>query len=274
MVATPIGNLEDITLRALRVLKEVDVVAAEDTRRTRKLLAHHGIRNRVSAYHGYNRERAGEKLLRCLLGGKNVALVTDGGTPGISDPGRELVREAFHRGVLVAPVPGPSAITAALSVAAFSGGPFLFVGFLPSKAGPRKRKLEDLRGLPYLLVLFEAPHRLMKTLEEMGRVFGGRRILMAREMTKVHETLLVGTAEEIRLSLKAEVVRGEITLLVEPCDTVAEPEMGVLEELRYWSRRSRIPMMEVVKQVARSRGIPKSEVYRESLKLNQESNES
>jgi 16S rRNA (cytidine1402-2'-O)-methyltransferase len=216
VVATPIGNLEDITLRALRVLRDVDVVAAEDTRRTRNLLEAHGVRTPLISYFEHNQARRGPELLRRLQGGDRIALVTDAGTPGVSDPGFRLVRLCRDAGVPVVPIPGASALVAALSAAGVPADRFVFEGFLPVKAGRRLARLRDLAGLARPVVLYESPHRLLATLEAIEAVFGAAEVVLAREVTKRFEEFRRGTAGGLRTALASAGVRGEVTLVVNP----------------------------------------------------------
>ncbi|MBI3454877.1 MAG: 16S rRNA (cytidine(1402)-2'-O)-methyltransferase [Candidatus Rokubacteria bacterium] len=214
VVATPIGNLEDISLRALRVLREADLIAAEDTRRTRILLAKYGIATPVTSYFEHNKLRRGPELVARLEAGQTVALVTDAGTPGISDPGFHLVRLARDAGVPVVPVPGPSAVMAALSAAGVPGDRFVFEGFLPAKRGRRLARLRELRALRRPIVLYESPHRVRATLEALAEVFGPVEVVLARELTKQFEEFRRGTPAELRAALGAGDVRGELTLVV------------------------------------------------------------
>jgi 16S rRNA (cytidine1402-2'-O)-methyltransferase len=214
VVATPIGNLEDITLRALRVLKEVDLVACEDTRRTRTLLTHFGIHVPVTSYFEHNKLTKGEALLRTLRDGKSVALVTDAGTPGISDPGPLLVKAAREAGVTVVPIPGPSAVVAALSAAGVPADSFVFDGFLPVKPGRRLHRLEALKAMEMTVVCYESPHRILASLEAIGQVFGAAPVVAARELTKQFEEIVRGTAAELRERFAAAPVRGEFTLVI------------------------------------------------------------
>ena len=214
VVATPIGNLEDMTLRALRVLKEVDLVACEDTRRTRTLLTHFGIHVPVTSYFEHNKLTKGEALLRTLRDGKSVALVTDAGTPGISDPGFLLVKAAREAGVTVVPIPGPSAVVAALSAAGVPADSFVFDGFLPVKPGRRLHRLEALKAMEMTVVCYESPHRILASLEAIGQVFGAAQVVAARELTKQFEEIVRGTAAELRERFAAGPVRGEFTLII------------------------------------------------------------
>jgi 16S rRNA (cytidine1402-2'-O)-methyltransferase len=217
VVATPIGNLEDVTLRALRVLREVDVVACEDTRRTRALLAHFDIHTPTLSYFEHNKLARGPQILRQLAAGKSVALVTDAGTPGISDPGFMLVRDARAAGVPVVPVAGPSAVAAALSAAGVPADRFVFDGFPPVKPGRRRNRLAALRDLKTTVVLYESPHRILATLDAIGEVFGEREIVVARELTKQFEEIVRAPPGAHRERLATAGVRGEFTLVI-PAD--------------------------------------------------------
>jgi len=225
VVATPIGNLEDLTLRALRVLREVDLVACEDTRRTRGLLSHFGIHVVVTSYFEHNKQTKGERILGTLREGRSVALVTDAGTPGISDPGFLLVRQTREAGIAVVPVPGPSAVVAALSAAGVPADRFVFDGFLPPKPGRRLNRLAALRALGMTVVCYESPHRLLASLEAIAQVFGEVPLVVAREITKQFEEILEGTPLALRERFASGPVRGEFTLVIPytkgPC---ASPE--------------------------------------------------
>lgn len=217
IVATPIGNLEDVTHRALRVLAEADLVACEDTRRTWKLLQHYGLKATLTPFHSYNMRKAAAGLLRALQEGKSVALVTDGGTPGVSDPGSYLVALAREHSVAVVPVPGPSALAAAMSVAGPLGSPVTFAGFLSPKPGRRRRQLEQLLSRKEALVLFEGPHRIQKLLAELRELAAQRNCLLGREMTKMHEEFLHGPPELLLTELSARAtIKGEFTVVVMP----------------------------------------------------------
>jgi 16S rRNA (cytidine1402-2'-O)-methyltransferase len=214
VVATPLGNLEDVTLRALRVLKEVSVIACEDTRRTRVLLSHFGIHASVTSYFEHNKLRKGARLIETLEHGQSVALVTDAGTPGISDPGFLLVKQARDAGVPVVPVPGPSAVVTALSAAGVPADRFVFDGFLPVKPGRRVHRLEALRSLEMTVVCYESPHRILVALEAIAQVFGEREIVVARELTKQFEEIVRGPAATLKARFEARPVRGEFTLII------------------------------------------------------------
>jgi 16S rRNA (cytidine1402-2'-O)-methyltransferase len=214
VVATPIGNLEDVTLRALRVLREVALVACEDTRRTRALLSHFGISVPVTSYFEGNKLAKGPRLLGELAAGRSVALVTDAGTPGISDPGFLLVRQARQAGVPVVPVPGPSAVVAALSASGVPADRFVFEGFLPVKPGRRLNRLRALAELDMTVVCYESPHRILAALEAIGEVFGPAEVVVARELTKQFEEILSGPPAELAARLAAGTARGEFTVII------------------------------------------------------------
>ena len=214
VVGTPIGNLEDLTPRALRVLGQVDLIACEDTRRTRGLLSHFGVHAPVTSYFEHNKLAKGERLLRTLGEGKSVALVTDAGTPGISDPGFLLVRAAREAGIPVVPVPGPSAVITALSAAGVPADRFVFDGFLPVKPGRRRHRLEALRALEMTIVCYESPHRILATLDAVAEVFGEAEVVVARELTKQFEEIVHGPARALRERFAAGAVRGEFTLVI------------------------------------------------------------
>jgi 16S rRNA (cytidine1402-2'-O)-methyltransferase len=214
VVATPIGNLEDITLRALRVLREVAVIAAEDTRRSARLLGHHGITTRTISFHQHNTRARIPQLMSRLEAGDSVAIVTDAGTPGVSDPGLELVREALDRGIAVDPIPGATAPLTALIASGFEMVPFTVFGFVPNRAKPRTEWLTNVGRTPHSFSFFEAPHRIEATLREAGLLFGERPITVARELTKLHQEFLRGTASEVADRLSEP--RGEFTVVVGP----------------------------------------------------------
>jgi len=214
VVATPIGNLEDLTMRALRVLKEVGLIACEDTRRTRTLMTHFGIHAPVTSYFEHNKLTKGPAIVRTLQEGTSVALVTDAGTPGISDPGFLLVREARAAGIAVVPVPGPSAVVTALSAAGIPADRFVFDGFLPVKPGKRVHRLEALRDLEMTIVCYESPHRFLASLEAIGQVFGQIEIVVARELTKQFEEIVRGAPAALHERFAAGTVRGEFTLVI------------------------------------------------------------
>ena len=214
VVATPIGNLEDITVRAARILREADLIAAEDTRHTRKLLAHLDIHTPLTSFHAHSGTARLDRVLRSLAEGKNVALVTDAGTPGIADPGQPLIAAAAARGIPVVPVPGPTAAAAAVSIAGFPGNMFCFLGFLPGRPSRRKRLLAGVADLPFTLVVFASPHRLVADLQTCQACLGDREIMVARELTKLHEEVLRGTISEMAAHFAVNAPRGEFTLAI------------------------------------------------------------
>jgi 16S rRNA (cytidine1402-2'-O)-methyltransferase len=269
LVATPIGNLEDITLRALRVLKEVDLIACEDTRQTRKLLNHYDIKTPLVSYHEHNEMTKSAELVVDLEGGAKIALVTDAGMPGISDPGFRLIALAIRHHVPVVPIPGASAFLAALVASGLPTDSFRFSGFLPSKSGQRRRLLETVKDSPRTQVFYEAPHRLLETLADVSEVLGNdRHVVVAREVTKIHEEFLRGRAGEILGQLKARGdVKGEITLLIAKAEegamTSASETLSVAQRVREIMALEKADEKTALKKIAKERGIGKSEAYRE-----------
>ena len=261
VVATPIGNLEDITLRAIRILRECDVIASEDTRQTRKLLDHHAIAKPLVSYHEHNELSRAEELVRELEAGKNIALVSDAGTPLIADPGYRLVRKALERGIVVTPIPGPSALIAALCASGLPTDSFLFLGFLPPKKGRRQKLLDEWKNAQVTIVCYEAPHRVLETLDDIAEVMGSRPIAIARELTKIHEEFLFGAAVELRQTLAARTIRGEFVLMIGAGETAVMDETP-LEEAVDKLIESGLPRMEAIKTVARDRGLSKREAYK------------
>ncbi len=213
-VATPIGNLEDVTMRALRILKEVDLIAAEDTRRTRKLLDRYQITKPLTSYHDFNKEQKGEHLVERLTGGEDLALVTDAGTPGISDPGYYLVKLALGAGISVVPVPGPTAVITALSASGLPTDRFVVENFLPRKKGRRRKRLQELAEEERTIVIFESPHRIKRLLPEMQEIMGDREAVLARELTKMYEQFYRGKLSDLLTELGEGQVKGELTLMV------------------------------------------------------------
>ncbi len=215
ILATPIGNLEDITLRALRILGSVDIVAAEDTRHTRKLLTHHGLSCRLVSYHDHNKMTQAPRLVEALQEGRSIALVSDAGTPGISDPGYNLIKAALEQAIPVVPIPGATAAMAALSVAGLPTDRFVFEGFLPVKSGRRQQRLQALRTEPRTIILYESPHRIVKLLGELVECFGAEHpVVIARELTKHFEEILRGTMATVLDTLQHRTIRGEFTLII------------------------------------------------------------
>ncbi len=273
IIGTPIGNLKDLSPRAVDTLCSCRLIAAEDTRKTRLLMARHGLAGRVVSCHKFNETRRTPELLRALSAGDDVALVTDAGTPGLSDPGALLVRRARAVGHRIVPIPGPSAVTALLSVSGFPAGPFSFIGFLPPRQAARRAALEQLRKEPRPLLFFEAPHRILRMLDDLQALLGDREICLGREMTKLHEEFLSGTAESIRQTLAGGPVKGEISLLVagapahgtvadeETPEPAEKPGATVLRLLEAgWDRK------DALRRVAKERGLSRRKVYNDLLR--------
>jgi len=269
LVATPIGNLEDITLRALRILKGVELIACEDTRQTQKLLNHYGITTKTVSYHEHNEMTKAAELVVDLEGGARIALVTDAGMPGISDPGFRLITLAIRHGVPVVPIPGSSAFLAALVASGLPTDSFRFSGFLASKRGERRTLLESLRDSTRTEAFYEAPHRLVETLEDIVEVLGpARRIVVAREITKIHEEFLRGKAGDILATLKSRGdVKGEITLLIakpeESAQSAAPARVSVRDRVQQLISEEKLDEKAALKKVAKELGVSKSEAYRE-----------
>jgi 16S rRNA (cytidine1402-2'-O)-methyltransferase len=278
LVATPIGNLEDITLRAIRVLKEVDVIACEDTRQTQKLLNHYGVRARMTSYHEHNEMTRAAELVKEMQEGASVALVTDAGMPGISDPGFRLISLAIRHHLPVVPIPGASAFLAALVASGMPTDSFRFSGFLPAKRGERRAALEAIKISPRTQVFYEAPHRIVEALADVCEALGnGRHVVIAREVTKLHEEFLRGRASDVLETLKSrDGVKGEITLLIGKAEEgdvgTAAPSAGSGQALGRLSIRQRLDQImseekldekTALKKVAKERGVSKSEAYRE-----------
>jgi 16S rRNA (cytidine1402-2'-O)-methyltransferase len=261
LVATPIGNLEDITLRALRVLREeVSLIACEDTRQTQKLLQHFAIRQPLVSYHEHNETRRSVEILAALERGESVALVSDAGTPLVSDPGYRVVTEAIEQGIPVIPIPGASALLAALTASGLAVHEFRFIGFLPPKALARRKMLESLADETVTIVAYESPHRILETLADMREVLANASIVIAREVTKLHEEFLRGSAAAVLEILEARgTVKGEITLLIAPAPAAETGEP--LEEVLKLTAAG-IDRMQAIKTVAKRLGLPKREVYR------------
>jgi len=262
IVATPIGNLEDITLRALRVLREVDWIACEDTRQTRKLLEHFGVSKPMMSYYDHNESARAAELVERLQTGVSVALVSDAGTPLISDPGYRLVQAAIAAAIPVVPIPGASAAVSALSAAGLPTDAFRFCGFLPPKSTQRRKVLEQFKSETATLIFYETPHRILEALEDVEAVMGVRPVVVARELTKLHEEFLRGPAAEVRANLGSRPsVKGEITLLIGKTDEVQADDTPLEEAVRAAEQQG-MPRMEAIKHVAKQRGLAKREVYR------------
>lgn len=272
LCATPIGNLEDMTFRAVRILKEVDMIAAEDTRNSIKLLNHFEIRTPMTSYHEYNKIEKGHKLVEMLLDGKDIALITDAGTPGISDPGEELVRMCYEAGVTVTSVPGAAACITALILSGLSTRRFAFEAFLPSDKNERREVLDQLAGETRTMVIYEAPHRLLKTLRELLENLGNRKVTVCRELTKKHETAFAATLEEACAYYDENEPKGECVLVIEgkSRQEIREEaraqweEMTVEEHMEYYEKQG-IIRKEAMKMVAKDRGVGKRDIYKALL---------
>src|SRR5271157_143559 len=267
VVGTPIGNLEDITLRAIRILKEVDLIACEDTRRTQQLLNHYQIHTPTLSYHEHNEMTRAPELVIKLAEGENIALVSDAGMPVVSDPGFRLVHLAVRHAIPVIPVPGASAFVAALAASGLPVDKFRFLGFLPSKRGERKKALEELKDATKTLIFYEAPHRLVEMLKDAREILGEREIVVAREVTKVHEEFLRGTISTTLEYLKRKPVKGEITVLmglhaVSDGNESAPPAASITSEIQAVMAERKVDERAALKIVARARGVSKSDAYR------------
>ncbi len=271
LVATPIGNLEDITLRAIRTLKEVDLIACEDTRQTQKLLSHYGIEKQTISYHEHNELTRSAELIMHLEQGESIALVTDAGMPGISDPGYRLVALAIRHHVQVVPIPGPTAFLAALVASGLPTDSFRFSGFFPEKSGKRRKLLESVKDSPRTQIFYEAPHRLIESLEDIVAVLGpNRHIVIAREVTKIYEEFVRGQAGDVLTQMRErDDIRGEITLLIGKEEnhggTVLE-QKNVRTRIRDLMKSEGLDEKEAMKRLAKEMGVSKSEVYRELQK--------
>ncbi len=267
VVGTPIGNLEDITLRAIRILKEVDLIACEDTRRTQKLLNAYKIQTRTISYHQHNEMTRAPELIIQMEEGSSIALVADAGMPVVSDPGFRLVHLAIRHSIPVIPVPGASAFVAALAASGLPVDKFRFLGFLPSKKGERRKALEELKSATKTLIFYEAPHRLVEMLRDAREILGERDIVVAREVTKVHEEFLRGTLSSTLEYLKRKPVKGEITVLIGLPATVeasesAPPAASITSEIQAVMAARKVDERAALKIVARARGVSKSDAYR------------
>jgi 16S rRNA (cytidine1402-2'-O)-methyltransferase len=268
IVATPIGNLEDMTVRAVRILREVDLIAAEDTRHTRKLLTHFGISKPLTSYFDHNKTVKGTLILDKLKDGISVALVSDAGTPCISDPGYQLVRDAVAVGIPVIPIPGACAAVAALSVSGLPTDSFAFEGFLPNRGGKRREKLTKLKEEKRLLVFYEAPTRLVATLTDIAEILGDRDVVVAREITKLYEELLRGSVSTTLAALHGRQLKGEIVLLVAPSAEVPPvPVDSVKDLLQRYLFSEGISVKDAVRRVAKETRVAKGQVYDQALQL-------
>jgi 16S rRNA (cytidine1402-2'-O)-methyltransferase len=267
LVATPIGNLEDITLRALKILRTVGRIAAEDTRRTQTLLNHYDIRKPLISYHEHNERRRSVELIQILLAGEDVALVSDAGMPGISDPGYRIVQSALKEGIPLCAIPGPSAITTALSVSGLPTHRFSFFGFLPRPSGARQRLLKDIQRDPNTLIFYESPRRVQRTLEDMLEILGDRSAAIGRELTKRYEEVMRGRLSRLLETIRGRVLKGEFCILVSgwevPSRTVKSPNL--IKEIKEIQKRERSGLKEAVRKVANVYGVSKRDLYQLAL---------
>ena len=268
VVATPIGNLEDITLRALRILKEVDLIAAEDTRHTKHLLNHFDIHTPLISYYREKEAERSEELVEKLLSGQTIALVSDAGTPGISDPGAVLVNKARAAGITIVPLPGPSALTTALSAAGIIDGTFLFLGFPPSKKGQRQKLLSTFVEAPWALVFYESPHRIQALLADVLATLGDRQAFWGRELSKVYEDLQAGSISQLLELATGKRNRGEFVLIIQPGSCEEENKGENLEEILLWyQENTELSLKDVSRRIAKDLGLSRSQVYQKALEL-------
>jgi len=268
LVATPIGNLEDITLRAVRILQEVDIIAAEDTRHTLKLLNHLNIKKPLISYYRETEKTKAEILINKILDGKKIALVSDAGTPGISDPGEEIVQNCIKNNIEIIPIPGACAFVNALICSGLNTREFIFIGFLPVNNKNKKEKLEELKNENKTLILYEAPHKLKNTLENILEIFGNRKIVLAREITKIHEEFIRGTIQEILQ--QNQDFKGEFVILIEGTQKKNEEieylnNLSLEEHYEYYSNK-KLDKKEIIKKIAKDRKTNKNEIYKYFMK--------
>jgi 16S rRNA (cytidine1402-2'-O)-methyltransferase len=267
VVATPIGNMQDITLRALAVLRQVDLIAAEDTRHTAQLLSFHGIESRLTSFHEHNEQRRAAELIEQLRQGASIALVSDAGTPSVSDPGYRLVREAVETGIRVTPIPGASAAVTALSASGLPTDAFVFIGFLPRKKSRRLQQIEALAADSRTLIFYESPQRLLQLLDELMQAMGDRYAVLARELTKIHEEMIRGSLASMADTLKARpAVRGECTLLISGCAVEKVDMEAVREEIHNLFEAGK-SLSETVRILTAQTRLSKKQIYSEALKL-------
>lgn len=262
LVATPIGNLEDITLRALRILKEVDLIAAEDTRNTLKLLNHFEIKKPLISYHRHNEEIKVDNLIEKLKNGENIAIVSDAGTPGISDPGEVIVKEAIKNNIEVTPIPGACAAINALIASGLDTNEFAFMGFLPLNKKLRKEKLEEIKDETKTIIIYEAPHKLKNTLQDLKEIIEGRKVVLARELTKIHEEFIRGNIEDI--ISKSDELKGEMIILIEGAEHKNEENtlknLSLEEHYKFYENQG-LDKKEIIKKISKDRGVNKNEIY-------------
>ena len=264
IVATPIGNLEDITIRALKILKEVDLIAAEDTRQTLKLLNHFEISKPLISYHRHNEEIRTEELIKELKTGKNIGLVSDAGTPGICDPGEEIIKKCIEESIKIVPIPGACAMINALITSGISTKEFIFLGFLPLNKKSRKEKLEEIKNANKTIILYEAPHKLKSTLNDLSLILEDRSVVLARELTKIHEEYIRGTVKE--LMEKTDNLKGEMILIIEKNNKDNKEELNslnnlTLEEHYNFYEKNGLNKKEIIKKIAKDRNVSKNEIY-------------
>lgn len=268
IVSTPIGNLEDITLRALNILKAVRIIASEDTRHTQKLLYHYDIHTPQTSYHDHNKEEKGEILISKLKEGDDVALVSDAGTPGISDPGYYLIKRAIEEDIKVTPIPGPTAPIAALSISGLPTDSFIFEGFLPAKKMARQKRLKKLLTEGRTIILFEAPHRIPASLKDIKEIMGDRRIVVTRELTKVFEEVIRGRVSEVIKRVEGKGMKGEITIILEGSTGKEEVDtLNLQDYLKMLIKDKGLSLKDAVSRVSKDLNIPRNRVYREALDL-------
>jgi 16S rRNA (cytidine1402-2'-O)-methyltransferase len=273
VVSTPLGNLEDITVRALRILREVHWIAAETIEHTRNLCRHYGVVTQLTSFNQHNQRTKGPELVKELKSGRSVALVTNAGTPAISDPGVLLVASALKEGIKVSPVPGASAVTAALSASGMRADTFLFYGFLSHRSGKRKKELEALRPLPFTLVFFEAPHRLRDMLEDVGEVLGDRPMVLHKEMTKLFEATVGGSVSSVLARLREEEIRGEYTLVVAGREKKEKEETldeKVQEKMARLLKAKTMSLKDIARKISSETGVEYRRVYKACLTMKRE----
>ena len=264
LVATPIGNLEDITMRAVRILQEVDCIAAEDTRHTLKLLNHLNISKPLISYHRHNEEVRIEGLLTELEKGKNIAVVSDAGTPAISDPGEEIVKECIQREIEIIPIPGPCALITGLIASGLSTKEFTFFGFLPLNKKTRAEKLKEIQEETHTVILYEAPHKLQTTLKDLESILGDRKLVIAKELTKIHENFFRGTVKEVQAMVPGP--KGEYVILIEGATKSIEDwsKLSIQEQYVMYQKQG-LEKKEIIKQIAKNQKVPKNEIYKQFI---------
>ncbi len=266
IVATPIGNLEDITIRAIKILGDVDLIAAEDTRHTLKLLNHLKISKPLISYHRHNEGTKTEILIKELKNGKDIALVSDAGTPGISDPGEEIIKKCIEEGIDIVPIPGACAMINALICSGIDTKEFQFLGFLPLNKKLRKNKIEEIRNANKTVILYEAPHKLLTTLEDLKEILNNRRIVLARELTKIHEEFIRESIDS--LIDKSKDIKGEIVLIIEANKNIKENDFAKLsiEEQYNFYKEQGLEKKEIIKKIAKNKNVNKNEIYKKFIK--------